>query len=221
MNCPTLSGIDQLRLVAFDLDGTLVDSFEDIAQAANHALASLGFPTHPTAFVKQHVGRGLQNLLGNLVPSGEIGSVPTLLKTMRAYYSEHPTDYSTLYPGALSLLDHLGVQGIIRVILSNKADPLVQQIAVNLELATRVEVILGHREEFPLKPDPTSLRWILDKDELQPSDCLLVGDGYPDWELSQNAGILFCAVTYGLVARHDWELAGVNWIVDSLEELFP
>src|SRR3990172_8002186 len=208
-----------MKAVVFDLDGTLVDSFEDIARAANHSLASFGFPTHSTGMVKQRVGRGLENLMRSLLPQGADGVLEDAVREVKRYYADHPTDYSTTYPGVHDLLDRLGEQGVLRIVLSNKADLLVRKIAVNLGLSERMEEIHGHREDFPLKPDPSSLNWILRRYNVSPSECLVVGDHLPDLELARNAGTRFCAVTYGIMSRAEWEKAGVRWIVDSPAQL--
>lgn len=208
-----------MKAVIFDFDGTLVDSFEDIARAANHSLLTLGFPTYPVDEVKKCVGRGLENLMRSLLPPGTNGILDDAVRELRRYYAEHPSDYSTLYPGVPDLLDWLGKEQLLRVVLSNKANPLVQTICLNLGLSTRVEEIHGHREEFPLKPDPASLNWILTRHGISPSDCLMVGDHLPDLELSQKAGTRFCAVTYGILSRDEWLQAGVKWIVDNMVEL--
>lgn len=208
-----------IKAVVFDFDGTLVDSFEDIARAANHSLATLGFPTYPVDQVKKRVGRGLENLMRSLLPPDSNGILDEAVRELRRYYADHPSDYSTTYPGVHELLDWIGEQNLLRVVLSNKTDPFVQTISSNLELSSRMEEIHGHREEFPLKPDPASLIWILSRHGIAPEDSLMVGDHLPDLELSRNAGTQFCAVTYGILSRAEWEEAGVKWIVDSAGEL--
>jgi len=204
-----------IKAVVFDFDGTLVDSFEDIARAANHSLEVLGFPTYSLEQVKRCVGRGLENLMRSLLPPGSNGILEEAVRELRRYYADHPFDYSTVYPGVSELLDWLGEHHLLRAVLSNKTDPFVQIICENLGLSTRMEEIHGHRDEFPLKPDPASLNWILSRHGISPCDTLMVGDHLPDLELSQRAGTQFCAVTYGILSREQWEQTGVQWIVDS------
>lgn len=205
-----------IRLVVFDLDGTLVDSFEDIAAAANFALTDLGLAPLSTSEIKSHVGRGLENLLRGLLPLERLGEVARALELTKAYYAKHPADFSTVYPGGEAVLENLGRLGVVRGVLSNKADLLVQAIVASLNLENLLEEVWGHRTPFPLKPDPASLLDILDRRGLVPDQCLVVGDGLPDMELAANAGAQFLAVNYGIVTRGQWEDQGVMDSVDSL-----
>ncbi|NUN97720.1 MAG: HAD hydrolase-like protein [Candidatus Omnitrophica bacterium] len=208
-----------MKLAVFDLDGTLVDSFADIAAAVNHVLALLGRPALATERVRQSVGRGLENLLREILPEDLQAELPRAVAQMKSYYMDHPVDRSTLYHGVNEVLDALGEKGVIRAVLSNKADPVVGRICDLLGLSERLELALGHQPGAGLKPDPAPLLGILEQFGLPPSECLVVGDGLPDWELAGAAGSPFCAVSYGIVPRERWESLGVSRIVDTLPDL--
>lgn len=208
-----------IRAVIFDLDGTLVDSFEDIACAANHALGVLGREQLPLETVKSQVGRGLKNLMKGLLPGRSESEVDAAVEEVKRYYEAHPTDHAVLYAGARETLNQLGALGIKRGVLSNKLDSLVKKIARNLDFESRMEAVWGHREGWPLKPDPTSLFAILEEFGVVPEQCLIVGDADPDRVLAENSGAQFCAVTFGMTPKSDWLDRGCDYIVDSLGEV--
>jgi phosphoglycolate phosphatase len=210
-----------MNLAVFDLDGTLVDSFEDIARAANHALTRLGHEPLPTPVIQRAVGHGLGNLIRRFLPDADTGTVADAVAAVREYYQKHPADCSTTYPGIPEALDRLGEIGVRRVVLSNKIDDIVQSIAKILGLSERTDEVWGHRDGYPLKPDPASLRTILRRYGCTPEDCVVVGDAGPDADLARNAGTHFCAVTWGMTPRDCWELRPGEWIVDTPEELIP
>ena len=210
-----------MKVAVLDLDGTLVDSFEDIARAANHALVRLGHDPLPTPVIQRAVGNGLENLIRKFLPKADDETVAQAVAAVREYYAEHPADYSMTYPGILETLDRMGELGVRRVILSNKIDDVVQPIAKILGLSERTDEVWGHRDGYPLKPDPTSLLAILRKYGCTPEECVVVGDAAPDANLARNAGARFCAVTWGMTTRDDWDLHPGEWIIDKPEELLP
>jgi phosphoglycolate phosphatase len=210
-----------LKIVIMDLDGTLVDSFEDIAAAANYALEQLDRKRRSTAEIRRHVGHGLVNLLRGLMPDSGPEGIEQAVAYVKEYYGEHPADYAVLYPGVCEALDALGEAGIIRGVLSNKMDFLVQKIADRLDLRPRVEEVWGLREGYPLKPNPQSLLDILESRGISPEECLVVGDASPDLDLARSAGARFCGVTWGTTTRENWSLQADDFLIDRMEEVVP
>jgi len=209
-----------VRLVVFDLDGTLVDTFGDIAGATNFALAQSGRETLSLSEIRNHVGRGLRNLIKGVL--GEETDDQFMEQTMEnviRYYSEHPTDHSIVYPGVFEALSALEKAEIDRGLLSNKMDLLVQKVIGNLNLAERFTFARGKADDTPLKPDVGALLPLLHSLEVAPEECLVVGDSLPDYELAKNIGADFCAVSYGIEPREVWEDLDSGWVVDDVREI--
>jgi len=208
-----------VRLVVFDLDGTLADTFEDIARATNHVLTAFGCPTLPAEVIKTYVGRGARNLMARALGPANEAFADAAAVLWREYYEHHPADHTSLYPGAVELLEWLRARDVRTAILSNKMDRLTQIIAAQLGLAARVDFILGESDAFARKPDPAALNHVLSVFGIRREQTVVVGDGEPDVEFARNAGAAFCAVLTGQATRKDFEALGVAWIVENLEVL--
>jgi len=208
-----------LKLVAFDLDGTLADTFEDIAEATNHALMAFGCPTLPFETIKGYVGRGVRNLMARALGPDKEAFADSAAVLWREYYERHPTDHTLLYPGAVELLEWLRARDVRTVILSNKVDVLTQRIAAAMGLADRVDLVRGESDEFPRKPDPALLNHILELYGVRREQALVVGDSLPDVEIARNAGVAFCGVLTGQAARDDFREMAVSWVVETLAAL--
>jgi phosphoglycolate phosphatase len=208
-----------VRLVAFDLDGTLADTFEDIAQATNHALMAFGCPTLSTETIKAYVGLGARNLMTRALGPDKETFADAAAVLWREYYERHPADYTRLYPGAVDLLEWLRARDVRTAILSNKVEELTRRIAAQMGLAARVDLLRGESDEFPRKPDPALLNHILELYGVRREQALVVGDSLPDFELARNAGVTFCGVLTGQATRDDYRAMGVSWIVETLDVL--
>jgi len=209
----------QVRLVVFDLDGTLADTFEDIAQATNHVLVAFGCPILTPQTIKGYVGRGVRNLMARALGPGKETFADAAAVLWREYYERHPTDHTQLYPGVVEFLEWLHQRDVRTAILSNKVDSLTQSIAAQMGLAARVDFIRGESDDFPRKPDPALLNHVLAIYGIRREQTLLVGDSQPDVEFAGNAGLAFCGVLTGQATREDFEALGVTWIAETLGDL--
>jgi phosphoglycolate phosphatase len=193
-------------LVIFDLDGTLVDAFDDIRAALNHALAAHGLPLHDIQTVRGFVGNGLSALVRRAVPEAQHDRCPDIERLLRAHYAAHPADHARVYPGMADALAALRAAGLRTAVLSNKADALVQAIVDALGLRPLLDAVRGERPGVPLKPDPAAIHALLA--ELGGDRAVLVGDGLPDVEAARRAGIGFVGVAWGLVPAASLALHG-------------
>lgn len=215
------------RLFVFDLDGTLVDTFEDITEAVNYSLRGLGFPGLSVDKVRQYVGNGVLQLMQNILdlfPEGGHfkGGKPPVEKAVglwKEYYLAHPADRSRLYPGVRDLLNFLKKKGIKRAVLSNKAHEVAVEVLKALEISALFDYIMGEGGGTSRKPSPEGILFLMEKFGASARETWLVGDGEADIRAGLNAGCNVCGVTHGILDRPTLKSLGAHVIVDSLGEL--
>jgi phosphoglycolate phosphatase len=204
------------RVAILDLDGTLVDSVEDLAASVNHALAAVGLPLRAPGEVRGFVGDGARMLLRRAVDP-RLDLLEPALAAWRAHYAEHLLDRTRPYPG---IPEALAAAGRTLAVLTNKPGPMAVRLLEGLGLLERFAVVLGGGDAPP-KPDPTGAQEILTRLGARPEDAILVGDSAVDAATARNAGITFVGVTWGLVARDALLGAGAGTLVDRPEALVP
>ena len=187
------------RLLVFDLDGTLVDSREDLARSLNHTMAAHGLPVLPMATVCDFVGDGVTMLLKRAIGSGHDALFPAVRKTFLAHYREHLLDYTRPYPGVLEPLLAHGRDYRLAV-LTNKPVAMTHDILDGLFPAGTFREVRGGDSFKTKKPDPEGLIDILASEHALPSEALMVGDSSNDVRAGNAAGVATCGVTYGLGA---------------------
>ena len=206
-----------IKLILFDLDGTLIDSLEDLADAVNHALELRGLPLHSVAEYRRMVGHGVRNLVKQALPEGaDDALVDSALSDFKAYYQAHIDVHTRPYPGIPELLTDLQARGVQLAVASNKFQEGTEYLIQRFFPGNRFVAILGNRPGAPLKPDPEIVQEVLRKADVQPADALLVGDSPTDMKTAANGGIESIAVTWGY--RTAEELAGHRQ-VNTVEEL--
>ena len=227
------------RLVIFDLDGTLIDSLEDLGAAVNHALSLRNLPLHTREDYRKMVGHGVRNLVEkaleasvgpmtegnyfsgrcpkNQFPSARTDSyVDAALADFKEYYSAHIDVHTRPYPGIPELLADLQAAGVRLAVASNKFQEGTERLIRSLFPDIQFVAILGNRPGYPLKPAPEIVQEVLRKADIGPSDAVMVGDSPTDMRTAANGGIEGLAVTWGY--RTADELAG-HRLVHSVPEL--
>lgn len=207
-------------IIIFDLDGTLLNTINDLGYACNYALAQTGYPTHPISAYPQMVGNGINNLIRRALPE-TMRTEDNVLRVRASfvpYYNAHNCDYTTPYTGIVELLHALKAQGHRLAVASNKYQEATEKI-VNHFFPDIFDVVLGERAGIARKPDPQIVYDILR--ELNPNETKIhyVGDSLVDYETAQNAGVPFIACSWGFVPRRKLVEAGINVIVDAPEEI--
>ena len=148
-----------MKLILFDLDGTLADSLQDLADSCNYALHRNGFPVHATEQYRYLVGQGVHRLLLDATPpdAHTDAQQQRLRQDFDTYYQQHFLDHTQLYPGMKSLLQHLHANGFRLGVLSNKPDLFVQMIIERLSLKPLLDAYAGQRPGIARKPDPAAV----------------------------------------------------------------
>lgn len=210
------------RLFIFDLDGTVLDTLEDLADALNAALTAHGFPRRTLEEVRRMVGNGIGNLVARGVQEGRAPqreeTVAAVLATFREHYAAHCRDKTKPYPGIVKTLEALKGKGHTLALASNKADFAVQELC-RTYFSGMFHYVTGERPDVPRKPAPDVIHNIQAALDFAPAQCVYVGDSEVDVATAQNAGVDLCAVTWGFRSREELEEAGAVRLADTPEEL--
>ena len=207
------------QTVIFDLDGTVLNTLEDLASAGNWICRRKGWPEHTVEGYRQLVGTGMRNLLRLLDPMGD--SDPGLddaLAEYMDYYGQHCLEKTAPYPGIPALLAELKSRGVKLAVYSNKGDRFCGEIVEHFFPGV-FDVIRGKVDGVPVKPDPAGLALVMNALEAETATTLYVGDSNVDMETAKNGDLVSCGVTWGFRGRQELEEAGAVHLADTAEEL--
>jgi phosphoglycolate phosphatase len=187
-----------MDLVIFDLDGTLIDSKRDLACAVNAARAHHGLETLDNETVFSYVGEGAPVLIRRaLGPGATDDQVQDALAFFLAFYNDHMTDHTVLYPGVSETLDRLSVAGVKMAVLTNKPVRMSRAIVDALGVSRYFERVYGGNSFERKKPDPMGIATLLVECAAEPCRAIMVGDSAVDIRTARNAKVMSCGVTYG------------------------
>lgn len=179
----------------YDLDGTLIDSRRDLCIATNVMLTHFGLPTKSEEEVKNYIGRGVKNLVSRALDGNE-ALYAEGFDILRSYYARHLTENTTLNEGVVEILEHFKHKK--QFVLSNKLDEETKMIIQQLNVAPYFTDVVGDTEGVPIKPDPTRLLAILDKQGIRRQESAMIGDSAIDIETGYNAGVTTVFIKGGL-----------------------
>lgn len=206
------------RLLVFDLDGTLVDSKDDLASSVNFALASHGMPVLPRPLIYSFVGDGAQMLIRRSIPEERKRILPAVLSTFLSHYAEHLLDTTVPYPGVVEALARF--RGLFRMaVLTNKPVAMTRTILDGLGLAGFFSDVRGGDSFDTKKPSPEGLLRIMEEAGVAPAETLMVGDSANDVLAGRGAKAATCGVTYGLGAA-GFAAAAPDFTVERFPDLF-
>ena len=196
------------NLVIFDLDGTVLDTLQDLANAVNHAMEVHSFPAHSVENVRIMVGNGVANLIRRAVPAGTSEEeIAQTLADFKAYYRDHVNVCTRPYPGILDMLAALKDAGVKVGINSNKYDAALQSLC-HIHFEGLYDMAAGECETTPKKPDPTAARRMMAAFGASAEETIYIGDSNVDLETAKNAGIDSAWVSWGF--RREEDMAGID-----------
>ena len=208
----------RLRLLVFDLDGTLIDSRKDLVESVNAVLLQLGLPRQADDAIASWIGDGAGKLMERaLVASGaDLALGPTALEAFLDYYREHKLDHTVVYPGVLASLSSLARQlSVPMAVLTNKPVIPSRQICEALDLEPYFFSIYGGNSFATKKPDPEGLRQLMVEASAAPDETLMIGDSAVDIRTAHAAGAWSVGCRFGL-SPHTVEEMEAEGLVDAV-----
>ena len=206
-----------IELAIFDLDGTLIDSMGDLADAMNAVLEDLGHPAHPRDSYRYMVGNGIVKLVQRALPPEviETTDIPEIVQRMRAEYATRWTATTRPFPQIPPLLGELDKRGVRAAVLSNKPDGPTRTIVGELFPDDPFAIVRGALDGVPLKPDPTSALQLVSDLGIDAAQTVFVGDTSIDMETGRKAGMRTVGVTWGFRPASELAEAGAEHIIDA------
>ena len=208
-------------LAIFDLDGTLLNTIDDLGNSCNHALRSMGFPTHALMSYPMMVGNGITRLIERALP--DEARTPEIINSARRlfvdHYNDHCCDATVPYPGIPQLLAELNKRNVNIAVASNKYDSAVHRIIARYFPDIRFAAIFGQLEGIPTKPDPSIVFEILTACPTPKSETLFIGDSAVDIETARRACVDSVGVTWGFRPENELRKAFADNIVSDPDDI--
>lgn len=206
--------------VIFDLDGTLLNTLDDLADAGNWVCRSHGWPEHPVEAYRYFVGNGIPKLVERFLPEEQ--RTPEVhracLEEFSAYYDLHKEDKTCPYPGIAEAVARLKEAGVTMAVLTNKAHPMARAV-VEKYFPGVFPYIQGALPDCPVKPDPTLLHRLMGEMGADPAKTLFVGDSNVDIRTAKNGNLTGCGVLWGFRTREELLTEGADHLAQTPEEL--
>jgi phosphoglycolate phosphatase len=216
--------VERIRLILFDLDGTLVDSVGDLSWCGNEMLHRLGLPRHDAEAAQNWVGNGLERFVKRVL-TADMDAEPEVqlyqqgLEIFRELYGAHASDRSELYPGAIEALQHLSQRDLKLACVTNKPEPFTSQLIVAMGLDIYFDLVVAGNTTARKKPDAMPLHYAADHFGFEYDQCLMVGDSSNDVLAARAAGFAIVCVPYGYNHGLDIRDSNPDLVVETLTGL--
>ena len=211
------------RMAVFDLDGTLVDSLQDLSDSANRMLESYGFPLHAVQEYRYFVGNGSGKLIERCLPKEESKNSDFVREALLRYkeiYAKHSLDKTKPYEEVMEMLEKLRSLGIPLGVCTNKHQSAAEYMVERLFPSQIFSVVLGDTQGQPLKPDPVKILRMAEHFCVSPREVAYFGDSGVDMDTAKNGGFLSVGVLWGLRPREELEKHGAQVLLSHPMELF-
>ena len=213
-----MSNNDNNCAVIFDLDGTLLDTVKDIANAVNDTLLQLGYPTHPVSFYEKNIGGGINDLINRSLPKNHNISTENFIENLDHCYKSHLNKSTKVYPHIYDILNLLQEKDVPMAVISNKRHPFTVN-SVDRFFKDYFQIVIGSLYDYPLKPDPTSAEHVLNVFNADPAQSFFVGDTEYDILTAKNANMMSLAVSWGMISRDELLVHEPDHIFDESKKL--
>ncbi len=205
--------------VIFDLDGTLLNTLDDLTDSVNFALGEMGCPLHTADEVRMMVGNSVIYLIEQALPKGtDKVTFDRCLATFEAHYKTNMRNKTAPYDGVMQMLDKLSTAGYKLAVVSNKPDVFTQELVGEL-FGDYIQLAIGRSEDMPRKPAPDTVWYALDLLQSRIENAVYVGDSEVDVLTAKNSGMPCIGCLWGFRDRETLELAGAEYIISSTDEL--
>ncbi len=210
-----------IKAVLFDLDGTLVNSLEDLAGSSNYALEKMGFPIHETEKYKYFVGNGMPNLIERVLPEDKrVESIhKETLSIFMNHYKEHYVDKTVVYDGINSLIKTLKEKGYKLAVVSNKIQEMTETVVNKLFPGGDFDIVCGKQEGYPVKPAPGLALKVISDLGVESCECVFIGDSGMDAALAVNLGCIGIGVLWGFREKTELLENGANYIAEEPSDI--
>ena len=203
----------------FDLDGTLLDTLQDLANAVNHAMREMNYPERTVDEVRRFIGNGIRMLIKRAAPQDiSVEDYEKTLAVFTTYYLDHIADFTKPYDGIAEVIETLKSKGCKVAVVSNKADEAAKKVVKDY-FGDIFDMVVGKMDRFPSKPEPDSVLYVIETLGADKDKCIYSGDSEVDVQTAHNAGLPCVGVTWGNRDVSELIAAGAEYIAEKPNEI--